>query len=288
MVKPRMFDHDPRLTPARADLAASHLHGVVKADRYVDGRKMHVIWPFASLQRAPAHDAALDTQVLHGETVTLYDEEEGWGFVQLARDGYVGYLSTDALAEGPLQPTLRVTVNRTFIYPAPDLKLPVVGALPLGAGVSVQDRKGSFAQIGVGAYVFAEHLAPYDEKQSDFVAVAERLLHAPYLWGGKTSLGIDCSGLVQLSLGEAGILAPRDTDLQEAALGSAVPLNDDLEDLRRGDLVFWRGHVGIMQDEARLLHANAHHMLVASEPLRAARDRIRARSGAEITSIKRL
>lgn len=279
---------DPRVTPARPDLAAAHLLDRVEALRYVEGRKMHVAWALADLRRAPVHEAPIDTQVLHGEAVTLYEEEEGWGWVQLARDGYVGYIATAALVEEPPQPTHRVRVNRTFVYPGPDVKVPVVDALPLGASVHVRETRGPFAQITETGYIFADHLLPFEELQRDFVEVAERLLHAPYLWGGKTSLGIDCSGLVQLSLGEAGILAPRDTDLQEKASGSALAFDDTLDGLRRGDLVFWRGHVGIMQDETRLLHANAHHMLVVSEPLRAARDRILAKTGAGITSIKRI
>jgi cell wall-associated NlpC family hydrolase len=279
---------DPRLTPARADLAAEHLRSIIAADRYADGRKMTIVTAIADLRRLPSHDVSIDTQALLGECVTLYDEEEGWGWVQLARDGYVGYLSTAALVDGTPQATHRVAVNRTLVYPWRDLKLPIADALPLGALVAVRNIEGGFAQITDAGYVYADHLVPIDEKAADFVAVAERFLHAPYLWGGKTSLGIDCSGLVQLGLGEAGIIVPRDTDLQEKALGLDIDFDDALGGLRRGDLVFWRGHVGIMRDETSLLHANAHHMLVASEPLRDARDRILAKSGAPISSIKRL
>lgn len=283
-----MTAFDPRLTPARNDLAAAHLQGVVVAERYAQGRKMTIVSAIADLRRSPEHDAPIDTQALLGECVTLYEEEEGWGWVQLARDGYVGYVSSGVLAEGPPRASHRVAVNRTFVYPWRDMKLPVLEAFPLGALVAVREVSHGFAQIADAGYVFAHHLVPIDAKSSDFVAVAERLLHAPYLWGGKTSLGIDCSGLVQLSLGEAGILAPRDTDLQEKALGLDLAFDEGLAGLRRGDLVFWRGHVGIMRDAATLLHANAHHMMVASEPLREARDRILAKTGAPIISIKRL
>ena len=283
-----MTDFDPRLTPARPDLAAAYLRGQVAADAYIEGRALQVCVGTADLRHAPAPDAPLDTQALFGEKVMLYEDHEGWGWVQLARDGYVGYISMAALAEGQIKPTHRVIVNRSFVYPGPDLKLSARDALPLGAAVNVRATKGGFAQIDDAAFVFSGHLLPSDERPQDFVTVAERLLHAPYLWGGKTSLGIDCSGLVQISLDAAGIDAPRDTDLQEHALGLPFAVDTDLADLRRGDLVFWRGHVGIMRDETTLLHANAHHMLVASEPLRIARDRSLATASQPIRAIKRL
>jgi cell wall-associated NlpC family hydrolase len=283
-----MTDFDPRLTPARPDLAAAYLRGQVAADAYIEGRALQVCVGTADLRHAPAPDAPLDTQALFGEKVMLYEDHEGWGWVQLARDGYVGYISMAALAEGQIKPTHRVTVNRSFVYPGPDLKFSARDALPLGATVRVRATKGGFAQIDDAAYVFSGHLLRSSENQKEFVAVAERLLHAPYLWGGKTSLGIDCSGLVQISLDAAGIGAPRDTDLQEQALGLPIAVDPDLAGLRRGDLVFWRGHVGIMRDETTLLHANAHHMLVASEPLRIARDRTLAKTAQPISAIKRL
>ncbi len=283
-----MTPFDPRLTPARPDLAAAQLRGQVAADDYVEGRAAHVCAGTADLRHAPAPDAPLLTQALFGEAVMLYEDHEGFGWVQLARDGYVGYMSMAALAEGQIKPTHRVTVNRSFVYPGPDLKLPPRDALPLGASVRVHATKGAFAQIDNAAFVFLGHLLPSGENQADFVAVAERFLHAPYLWGGKTSLGIDCSGLVQISLDAAGIDAPRDTDLQEQALGSAIAVDTDLAGLRRGDFVFWRGHAGIMRNETTLLHANAHHMLVASEPLRLVRDRSLANSSQPISAIKRL
>ncbi len=283
-----MTQFDPRLTPARPDLAAAQLRGQVAADVYAEGRALHVCVGTADLRHAPSHDAPLDTQALFGEEVMLYEDHEGWGWVQLARDGYVGYMSMAALAEGQIKPTHRITVNRSFVYSGPDLKFSAHDALPLGATVRVRATKGAFAQIDEAAFVFAGHLLARGERQQDFVAVAERLLHAPYLWGGKTSLGIDCSGLVHISLDAAGIAAPRDTDLQEQALGLPIAFDTDLAGLRRGDLVFWGGHAGIMRDETMLLHANAHHMLVASEPLRIARDRILAKTSQPITAIKRL
>ncbi len=282
-----MKPFDPRLTPARPDLAAAHLRGQVAADAYVGGRAMYVSTGIADVRHAPSHEALLDTQALFGEEVMLHEDHEGWGWVQLTRDGYVGYIAMAALNEGHIRPTHRVKVIRTLVYPCPDLKLPARRASPLGAAVCVRATRGAFAQIGDNAFVFADHLAPIYMTEADFVEVAERFLHVPYLWGGKTSLGIDCSGLAQVSLNAAGITAPRDTDLQEQALGAPLALEADLT-LKRGDLVFWRGHVGIMRDETTLLHANAHHMLVASEPLSDARERILAKTSQPVTAIKRL
>ncbi|MHB8884875.1 MAG: C40 family peptidase [Methylovirgula sp.] len=278
---------DPRLTPARPDLAAAHLQGQVVAPRYVAGRPMHLAIECADLRRAPSRNSAIDTQVLYGEDLMLYEAEAGWAWVQLARDSYVGYLARDALAEGAAQATHKVAANRSFIYPRPDIKAPILAALPLGAAIKLIGIEGDFGRIADGGYVFARHLMRSDERADDFVAVAEGLLGTPYLWGGKSSLGLDCSGLVQLALAQAGINAPRDTDLQQQALGSALALKAASRDLRRGDLIFWKGHVGMMRDATTLLHANAHHMLVASEPLAVARARIGAKSGGEITAIKR-
>lgn len=279
---------DPRLTPARPDLAAAHLRGEVEADHYIAGRPMHVRIGLADLRRAPSPSAPLDTQALYGEDVTLYDDRDGWTWVQLARDNYVGYLPRNALAEGAAGATHRICVSRSFVYPEADIKAPVLDALPLGAAVKVEDEDSGLSRLAGGGFVFAAHLRPLGEKVNDFVAVAEGFLGSPYLWGGKSSLGIDCSGLVQIALSEAGVAAPRDTDLQERALGAGLAIGEGPEELRRGDLVFFRGHVGIMCDAQRLIHANAHHMLVASEPLAEVRDRIRRKGGGDITAIKRM
>jgi cell wall-associated NlpC family hydrolase len=280
------MSRDPRLTPARPDLAAAHLKGTVEAARYVAGRPVHIRVGLADLHREPSNSGRLDTQALCGEDLMLYEEHDGWAWVQLAADDYVGYLAADALAQGPARPTHHVCVNRTFIYPAADIKAPIRSALPLHAAVKVEAVEGAFAELAEGGFMFEPHLRALEEKARDFMPVAEGLLGSPYLWGGKSSLGIDCSGLVQIALAEAGIAAPRDTDLQERALGVALPIG--LSDLRRGDLVFWKGHVGMIRDAQTLLHANAHHMSVASEPLALVRDRVRQKGGGEITAIRRL
>ncbi len=279
---------DRRVTPARPDLAAAHLKGMVQAARFVAGRPMQVAAPLVDVRSAPAPDASLDTQALCGERVTVYEEEEGWAWGQLADDGYVGYLAAASLAPDVIAPTHRVETRATFVYPGPGMKSPPLATLPFGARVTVLDLSGDFARISRGGFVFARHLVAVDTHEPDFVAVAERMTGAPYLWGGKTPGGVDCSGLIQLSIAAAGIAAPRDTDMQARQLGAPLPVTDDLDGLRRGDLVFWKGHVGVMRDATTLLHANGFHMLVASEKLADARARIAANSFGAITTIRRL
>jgi cell wall-associated NlpC family hydrolase len=277
---------DPRLMPARADLAAKHLEGKVKAARFVEGRVCEVIEPQAPLRREPRPDAPLETEALKGERVTIYDANgEGWAWGQLAADGYVGWLPENALATAGAAPTHKVAALRTLAFPGPSIKLPPLEALPLGARLAIARVEDRMAVTQSGAYVPAAHLAPLGENESDFVAVAERFLGAPYLWGGKTALGLDCSGLVQVALTACGVSCPRDSDMQEAALGAAV--SADPSALKRGDLVFWKGHVAIVRGPGSLLHANAHHMAVAIEPIAAAVVRIR-NAGSEITSIRRI
>ncbi|NNM73662.1 C40 family peptidase [Enterovirga aerilata] len=280
-----MATFDKRLTPARSDLADERLRGLVDAPRYVAGAARRVTAPSAPLRREPYPDAPLDTEVLMGDPVTVYDEHEGYAWVQLGSDGYVGYMPSEALGPAAPAPTHRVTALRSFVYPGPNLKLPHSAFLSLGAVVTPVEVRNEYVRLSTGGWVFGGHLSQMHEHAADFVAVAERLVGTPYLWGGKTSLGLDCSGLVQLSLAMAGMAAPRDTDMQQSALGTEVGPDPGL---RRGDLVFWHGHVGIMLDEARLLHANGHHMAVAIEELAEAEHRIREKSFGPITAVKRL
>ena len=275
---------DPRLTPARPDLAAQALRGRVQADRYVAGAPASVREPIAALRRRPAADAPLETQALYGESLTVYDEAESWSWVQLGRDGDVGYVESWALGK-PSAPTHRVAALRTHAYPGPSIKLPPLRALGFNACVRIVGEAAPFLIAEDGAHYYARHLVALDSREPDFVAVAERFLETPYLWGGRTSEGIDCSGLAQNALTSAGIAAPRDTDMQEAALGSSLP---DGAPLQRGDLVFWKGHIGLMQDATRLVHANGWHMKVVSEPLQTAKDRTAASGGGPVTSIRRL
>jgi cell wall-associated NlpC family hydrolase len=277
---------DPRTTPARPDLAALHLEGQVEAARFVAGTEREVVLAHAPLRRTPEPDAACDTEALRGERVMVYEEnDEGWCWGQLRADGYVGWLPAGALRPPGPALTHRVAALRSLVFPARSIKTPPVDALSFGCRVAVTGQEGNWMGLASGGYMPACHLASVATHEPDFVAIAERFIGVPYLWGGKTSLGLDCSGLVQVALTASGIACPRDSDMQERAVGTAIAT--DPSNLQRGDLLFWNGHVGILRDRNTLLHANAFHMAVAAEPVADAVSRIRA-AGSEITSVKRI
>ncbi len=279
--------HDPRLTPARPDLAARHLEGVVSAARYVSGTDYFVADGVAPLHREPSAASPLDTQALKGERITIYEiNDEGWAWGQLADDGYVGWIPDRALLKSAAAATHKVDTPRTFAFSGPSIKLPPRDTLPLGAKVAIEHEEGAFAITRDGLYLPARHVVSLNSVADDFVTVAEKFATTPYLWGGKTALGIDCSGLVQISLAACGKAAPRDSDMQENGLGEALPPSQ-WQTLKRGDLIFWKGHVAIARDADTIVHANAHHMATAIEPVSEAIARIKA-TGSDVTSIKRL
>jgi len=222
-----------------------------------------------------------------GEAVTIFDESEGWAWAQLDRDSYVGYLPLAALGAASA-PTHRVAALRMHAYPGPAIKLPPRMALSLGAQLTIVGRENDFAVSADRLYVWSRCLTELSAREPDYVAVAELFLGTPYLWGGRTSEGVDCSGLVQTALTAAGVASPRDSDMVEAVLGEPIAIDDPRSPLTRGDLVFWKGHVGIMRDSVTLLHANGWHMKTVSEPLAQARERIAANGGGKVTSVRRL
>jgi hypothetical protein len=288
---------DPRLNAYRPDLADGTLKGKVDAARFVAGTQRRVAAPSAPMKTQPRADASLASEILRGEIFTVFeDTPEGWSWGQLETDRYVGYVPTDALGSLAPEPTHRIAALRTFIYPGPDMKLPAIAPLSFGARVTLGrqtvTRNTPYREIagGQGWLVAAAAEPVTTPPAGDFVAVAERFVGVAYLWGGRTSLGLDCSALVQLALMAAGKRAPRDTDLQEKMPGVAVEGGVGAP-LQRGDLVFWlghhAGHVGIMIDGEYLVHANGHHMAVVIEPLAEVIARIGAKTS-QPTSVKRL
>ena len=242
---------DPRLTPARNDLAAEHLRGAVEAPRYARGESCAVVAPLADLLAEPG-DLALASQLLHGETFTVYDRSGGLAWGQCETDGYVGYVAETALATlGPV-PTHRVASLGAQVYAVPGLKQTPVSALPWQARVAVDSEADGYARIAGGWWCPAQLLEPLDTAEADYVTSAGRLLGVPYLWGGRSQAGLDCSALVQLAAAAGGIAMPRDSDLQA---GCGAPVNGARA---RGDLVFWRGHVGILADADTLPETRRH------------------------------
>jgi cell wall-associated NlpC family hydrolase len=284
-----MTSFDRRVTPARPDRAAAHLKGQIEAPLFVEGVRKIVFDGSADMRRQPYPDAPLDTEALHGEMFIEYEcDDEGWSWGQLERDSYVGFVPSKALTLDEAVPTHRVSVLRSFLYGGPSIKLPPMAALSLGSRVTIVDYKDQFAITHRGHCLIADHLVTIDHHEDDYVSIAERFIGIPYYWGGKTSVGLDCSGLIQIALDAIGQSAPRDSDMQEKQLGRALEIDGSLSALKRGDLIFWKGHVGVMRDADTLLHASGHHMLVVSEQLREAVDRIAAKNAGPITSIKRL
>ena len=266
---------DRRLNAYRADLAEEALRDTVAAERYATGTPARVAAPVAALRPRPDGAASMDTELLFGESVRVLDRADGWAWVKSDFDGYVGYLPETALeAVGPA-PTHIVAVPRTFAYCGPDLKTPAAFALSIGSRLTVisesETRGTRYLTLAGGQSVVAGHCLAIGERASDdYVAIAARFLETPYLWGGRSGFGLDCSALVQLSMMMTGRRCPRDSDMQAAGLGTPV----ERQDLRRGDLVFWKGHVAIMEDDGTILHANGHTMSVAREGLEAAIERI--------------
>ncbi len=270
------FGGDLRITPARADLAASHLKDQVQAARFVSGREGVVVVNRAALRAEPDTRARLLSEILFGEHFTIYELNKGWVWGQAPLDGYVGYLPAGAISPRGESATHRVSVPLTHVYPEPDIKAPPVLSLPMTARLSVAgsdpengliEVKDASREVG---WVWAQHLTPMDRPVDNFVNTALGFMGAPYLWGGKTIAGIDCSGLVQLALAMMNIAVPRDSDMQAGAIGERLEGGEKLEDgaeLQRGDVVFFPDHVGIMLDAKRLLHANATHMMVTADPL---------------------
>lgn len=257
--------YDPRITAIRGDLADIALAGRFFAPHYVTPQIHRVLADGTMLRRSGAADAEAVSQLLAGEGFALLDSAGEWGWGYSLHDGYCGYLRLASIAMTVPEPTHIIHARRALVFAEPSIKTPMVAALPMGAQIRVlgQSECGKFWQLANG-WMSMCHAVRLDMRQCDPVERALQLVGAPYLWGGRGGDALDCSGLVQLVLGLAGVAAPRDSDQQMAALGHR--LTDD-EPLARGDLVFFPGHVGIMLDIDTLIHANAYWMQVVAEPL---------------------
>ena len=279
-----MNELDPRLNPLRPDLAGAELEGRVEAPRFVAGHAAQVARGTADLRRAPSATAPLASQLLRGEEVTVYEVADGWAWAQNRGDGYVGYIEQAALGGEIHTATHWVKVLRTFLFPEPDETAPPLDALPMTARVQVVAEHGRFCEIAGGGWITGRHLAVRGGHFKDFVTTALGFMGVPYLWGGKTSLGVDCSGLIQVVLAAAGIACPRDSDMQAQSLGAARSVGQAPE---RGDLIYMPGHVAIALDGWRVVHANAHDMLTTIEPLADLMARVETDSGQGITAVRR-
>jgi hypothetical protein len=284
---------DPRLNAFRPELADARLRGRVESQVFAEGSLMRVLANAAPLKRSPDMEAPLDSEVVRGEVVRVFgDTSDGWSFGQCQADSYVGFIPTQVLGGLEPQPTHRVTALCTFLSPAADLKLPPRGPLVIGSQIAVEGEtrtRGTLYRLlygGEGAVVDVD-VEPIDTPlPTDFVEMAERFVNTPYLWGGRTSLGVDCSGFVQLSLALTGRSAPRDTDLQAKMLGRPVDGGVDGQ-LERGDIAIWPGHALIVRDRDSVIHSSGQHMRVLIEPMRDALARLRAAVGAPI-GVRRL
>jgi len=276
---------DARVTPLRDGVASRALEGIAAAEVYLDPKVMRCRVAAVGIHREPDLASEQMDQLLFGEVFEAIEEEAGafvWG--QARRDGYVGFVAVGALSSAPApEPTHRISALRTYAFAQPSIKAHAAGPYPMNALVSVEEQEGRLAKVAGAGWMAVEHLAPIGVFETDWAGVAERFLGAPYLWGGRESLGLDCSGLVQQALFACGIACPRDAD-QQAALGRAI----GREDFGRGDLVFWKGHVGIGLDGDTIVHANGHHMMVAIEPLEAALSRIELAGAGKPTAFRRL
>ncbi len=278
---------DRRLNAYRPDLADARLRGRVEAERFVDATPAQAVAGASPLRQAPDHGARMDTEILAGEPLWVFERANGWAWVQSHMDGYVGYTPEAAIGAETGAATHRVAALRSFVFPEPDLKAPPSDVLPQAAYVRVVGTAEKFSEIATGGFVFTAHLEPPDAIAPDPVAEALRYLGVPYLWGGKTALGLDCSGLSQVVLVRCGVEAPRDADMQERAIETVVPFDGGRGDLRRGDLMFWPGHVGMMTAPDRIVHANATDMMVSVWDVDELIAHVRRIEGNGVTSVRR-
>jgi len=279
---PALDSLDNRLNAYRPDLADKRLREKIKADNYVSGKVARVSVPVADLKGSPATKANTEHQLLLGEEVLVFETTNGWAWIQAIRDGYVGYLETSDIEDFKEAATHIVKAPSTFIYPKAELRSPVTAHLSMGSSLTIvgtQTVRGTdYSILSDGTAVIAKHLRKIGNHDQDFVSICEQFAHTPYLWGGSSGFGFDCSGLVQLAMRMCGREVLRDSDMQAATLGEVIEPGKNLENLQRGDLIFWRGHIaiykGTMHNIPHIIHASGHTMSVDIEPLHEAIERI--------------
>ena len=276
---------DPREYAFRPTIAASYLQGIVAADQFSDGMVCSVTDSVLPLKSNPTDQAELASEMLFGEKFIVYESQGSWAWGQSQTDGYVGFVKINGLSERPSSPTHEVKELKTFVYQWPDIKSPVLKGLAMGSKVSLKEKSENFIRLKEGGWIVDKHVVEFNAKEASFITVARKYIGTPYLWGGRSSNGLDCSALVQLSLSRVGILAPRDTDQQEETVGCFCGKNP--EDIEKGDLLYTQGHVAISSGRDLVLHANAHHMRVVEEPLQAFLSRL-DETDHQLRSIKRL
>lgn len=270
-----MTEFDPRTTAARPDLAAEALEGVVRAQRFVRPEALQCVTSSAAIRREAAVTAEQIDQLVFGEVFEALEQRDGWVWGQARRDGYVGWVEAGALTAQVIAPTHRVAALRTYAFAGPDIKASPTFLLTHNAVVTVEAREGRFVRIARGGWVVQSQLGDFLDFETDAAAVAERYLGAPYQWGGRESIGLDCSGLVQQALYACGRACPRDADMQAAHLGEPIAADD----AGRGDLVFWKDHVGMLVDGERIVHANGWSMAVTIDAVAAVVERAGAPIG---------
>lgn len=282
-----MSELDKAINAYRGDIAASSLRGKVQSDRFIEPETYQIKVPIAQLRNAPSNEAEHSTQALLGELIDIYEVKDGFGWGQLKKDGYVGYVAMDYIGQEIKAPSHKICAMRTNVYYGPKVQAQISKTLTFGALVRTTERReNGFVWCEDLGFVYESHICELDKNFDDPIDLAKQMLGTPYVWGGNSPLGIDCSGLVQLCYGACGMDLPRDARLQEMR-GQSLEANDDLSGLKRGDLVFWKGHVAIMMDETNIIHATSFTMNVSIEPLKTAKARI-DNLGIPIRAIKRV
>ena len=274
--------NDPRFFASNGRVAPIELRGIAEAERFVDGERCHVAAPFAPLYSL--HGEELATQALFGEEFRTLERRAGRAFGQLTKDGYVGYAPSECIAAAK-ENSHRIVVLSSHFYSFPDIKSPARQGPTLGGEFRAIAEANGFLEVEGEGFIPSRQAKQLADRPTDFVSVAEKFAGAPYLWGGKTCFGIDCSGLVQVAIQEAGRECSRDSDQQELEFTNQI---EDNRSRRRGDLAFWKGHVGIMIDADNLLHATAHGMAVVVEPFSRVRNRIDSLENCPFLGIRRI